>query len=67
MYHLLKLDSQVQKARLKPLKYNKLPYLLFFSIAHGVNLGAIPHRSHLATSDTDLINGQLLYCEPIWN
>ena len=30
MYQLFKLDIQVQMASLKPLKYNKLPYLLFF-------------------------------------
>ena len=66
MYQLLKIDSQVQMASLKLLKYNKLPYLLF-SIAHGINLGAILHSSHLADSDTDLINGQLLYWERAWN
>ena len=29
MYLPIKLDIQVQTASLKPLKYNKLPYLLF--------------------------------------
>ena len=29
MYNLLKLDNQVQTVGLKPLKYNKLPYIFF--------------------------------------
>ena len=29
MYHLFKLDNQVQTAGQKPLKYNKLPYFLY--------------------------------------
>ena len=54
MYHLLKLDNQVQTAGLKLLKYNKL---------HIYYTQQFPS----ANSDTELIIGQLLYWELIWN